>query len=131
MPCAGECIFDFFTPAEIGRHMVLFTYAMTASCFFVFFYMVGAHPLYKLQSEPDAAACMAAAKPRWIFLSWMVRKVCRLPAHAARIDRHAWCTNMNLTAAAGGGVVFQRARLGHGCNVSSRLGCEIRSAHET
>lgn len=72
--CAGERIFDFFTPGEIGQHVVVFTFSMTFACFVVFFYMIGAYPLFMLQSDPSTADCMSAAgapSGRHLFIDWM------------------------------------------------------------
>ena len=71
---AGERIFDFFTPGEIGHHIVFFTFAMAFICFITFFYMVGAFPLYALDADPGIAACLAAPdapKGRSLFLHWI------------------------------------------------------------
>ena len=72
---AGERIFDFFTPGEIGHHLVLFTLVMLLVCFIVFFYMIGAYPMYIYQSNASAAACANAVQGRSLFLDWMFKRV--------------------------------------------------------
>ena len=75
---AGERIFDFFTPAAMGHHIVFFTFAMMFVCFIVFFCMVGAYPLYVLQQDPTISACLSALNapsPRKLFVDWMFPRV--------------------------------------------------------
>ena len=75
---AGERIFDFFTPGEIGHHLVLFTYSMLFVCFIVFFYMVGAYPFYVYLTDPSIATCIGAPnspKARTLFVHWMFPRV--------------------------------------------------------
>ena len=76
---AGERVFDFFTPGEIGQHLVLFTYSMLFVCFIVFFYMIGAYPMYIYLSSPSSlATCVSAAdspQGRSLFVHWMFPRV--------------------------------------------------------
>lgn len=79
---AGERIFDFFTPGEIGHHFVLFTYSMLFVCFIVFFYMIGAYPFYKYLSDPSIGTCVTSPKSpagRTLFVHWMFPRVRLFP----------------------------------------------------
>ena len=62
----------------MGHHYVLFTFGLLFTCFIVFFYMIGAYPLYALGNDDSIATCLAAPKApanRRLFVDWMFPRV--------------------------------------------------------
>lgn len=62
----------------MGHHVVFFTFALLFVCFIVFFYMIGAYPLYAIQIDPSISSCLsdnAAPANRQLFIHWMLPRV--------------------------------------------------------
>ena len=62
----------------MGHHYVLFTFGLLFTCFIVFFYMIGAYPLFALQKDPGIATCLASSTTpanRHLFVHWMFPQV--------------------------------------------------------
>ena len=57
---AGETVFDWFTPAKLGHHRLLFTPALLFICWAVFFFMAGLFPAFELQTSPNASTVQAS-----------------------------------------------------------------------
>mmetsp|Transcript_1755 Transcript_1755/g.6118 ORF Transcript_1755/g.6118 Transcript_1755/m.6118 type:complete len:565 (-) Transcript_1755:161-1855(-) len=47
-----ERMFDFFTPAESGRHLMWYTFFFTMSCITVFFFMAAEYPFWLSRENP-------------------------------------------------------------------------------
>ena len=48
-------MFDWFTPAKLGHHRLLFTPALLFITWAVFFFMAGLFPAFELQTSPTAS----------------------------------------------------------------------------
>ena len=59
--CAGESMFEMFTPAKLGQHRLFFTCAWTFVIFTVFWYMIGEFPYYEAVQfpVPQTSACLS------------------------------------------------------------------------
>ena len=99
---AGQRIFEFFTPANLGTHRLYFTCAGTLIMFCAWFFMVGEFPYYQALQWPDpgVSACLAKATTTPMgygssqMLRWMTAaRTCLVPlsqcVHASEPCMHA------------------------------------------
>lgn len=61
---AGERIFEFFTPAQLGCHKCIFTILWLFVTFITFAFMVGAYPFWILQT-PHNRSVEACIQQHW------------------------------------------------------------------